>query len=144
LDSETGKNVAGDRRRHPRFADDAQVLCVADEATGGFHPARLTEISIDGMRLVADRPFEAGSQLYTGVFLEEAQEPLVMLGVVQHCDRGPAGATLGVEFLSVTEDQRLALAKLGDYLKRRHGASATVVTVHPAPAIRRIGEERWW
>jgi hypothetical protein len=143
VDSETGNRAARDRRRHPRFVDDAQVLCVAEAGDGGFHAARLTELSVDGMRLAADRPFEPGSQLYAGIFLEESQEPLVILGVVQHCDACPKGATLGLQFLSVTEDQRLALARLAEYLKRRHGEAAAV-TVHPAPAILRIGEERWW
>lgn len=143
MDSETGNQAARDRRRHPRFADDAQVLCVADAGTGGFYPARLTELSVDGMRLASGRPFEPGSEIYAGIFLEESQEPLVVLGVVQHCDPGPGGATLGLQFLSVTEDQRLALARLEQYLKRRHGKEA-LVTVHQAPAILRIGEERWW
>ncbi|MFI5401617.1 MAG: PilZ domain-containing protein [Planctomycetota bacterium] len=143
VDSETGTRAARDRRRHPRFADDARVLCVADAAEGGFYQARLTELSRDGMRLLTDRPFATGSQLYAGIFLPESQEPLVMLGVVQHCDTGADGAKLGLEFLSVTEEQQAALARLEAYLSRRHGEEA-LVTVHAAPPIRRIGEERWW
>jgi hypothetical protein len=143
VESETGKRAARDRRRHPRFADDAQVLCVAEAGEGGFHQARLTELSADGMRLVSGRPFATGSQVYTGIFLEEEQEPLVVLGVVQHCDPGPDGASIGLQFVSVAEEQRLGLERLGDYLRRRHGEAA-LVTVHQAPAIRRIGEERWW
>lgn len=142
MQSETGSNGARDRRRHPRFADDAQVLCVA-EADGGFHQARLTELSADGMRLATDRHFTPGSQIYAGVFLGEAQEPLVLLGVVQHCEAQGAGGALGLQFLSVTDEQRLALARLQEYLKERHGADA-IVTVHPAPAILRIGDENWW
>lgn len=143
MDSETGNRNARDRRLYPRFADDARVLCVADAAEGGFYQARLTELSRDGMRLVADRPFARGSQVYAGIFLPESQEPLVILGVVQHCDAGRDGTTLGLQFLSVTEEQQDALARLEQYLSRRHGVEA-IVTVHAAPAIRRIGEERWW
>lgn len=143
MESESGNRAARDRRRHPRFADDAQVLCVVDAGEGGFYPARLTELSVDGMRLASSRRFEAGSQLYAGIFLEDSQEPLVMLGVVQHCDAGEKGAMLGLQFLSVTEEQRLALGRLEQYLKRRHGQEA-LVTIHQAPPIRRIGEERWW
>jgi hypothetical protein len=144
VDSETGNRAARDRRRHPRFADDAHVLCVTDAAEGGFHPGRLVELSVDGLRLATRRPFAPGEHLYVGVFLEESQEPLVVLGVVQHCDaRNGDGATVGLQLVSMTEDQRRALARLKDYLGRRHGEAATV-TIHPAPAIRRIGEERWW
>ena len=143
MDSETGNRAARDRRRHPRFADDAQVLCDAEAGDGGFSQARLTELSADGMRLASERAFAPGSQIYAGIFLEESQQPLVMLGIVQHCDAAGKGTTLGLQFLSVTEEQRVALVRLEDYLKRRHGKEA-LVTVHPAPAIVRIGEERWW
>lgn len=143
MDPETGNLAARDRRRHPRYADDAQVLCVAGEGAGGFCAARLTELSLDGMRLHVDRAFPMGIELYAGIFLEEAQEPLVMLGVVQYCDPLPKGSTLGLQFLSVTEEQQVALARLEEYLERRHGEAA-LVTVHAAPAIKRIGEERWW
>jgi len=143
VESEKGKRDALDRRRQPRFPDDASVLCVEDAGEGGFSQARLTELSAQGMRLLADRAFEPGSQIYAGIFLAESREPLVMLGVVQHCEGGGMGTTVGLEFLSVTEDQRVGLAQLLTYLKRRHGEAA-LVTVHAAPAIRRIGEERWW
>jgi hypothetical protein len=143
VDSETGTRTARDRRLYPRFADEARVLCVTDAAEGGFYQARLTELSRDGMRLLTDRPFAPGSQLYAGIFLPESQEPLVMLGVVQHCDAEGEGATLGLEFLSVTEEQQAALVRLEAYLSRRHGEDA-IVTVHAAPAIKRNGEERWW
>jgi hypothetical protein len=132
-----------DRRRHARYAEDAQVLCVSDAGAGGFHTARLAELSVEGMRIETSRPFAAGEQLYAGILLEESREPLVVLGVVMHCDARPEGATVGLQFLSVTEDQRGALVRLAEYLKRRHGEAATV-TVRAAPAIRRIGEERWW
>ena len=143
MDSETGNRAARDRRRHPRFTDDARVLCVGDFGEGGFYQARLTVLSRDGMRLLSDRAFAPGSNVYAGIFLEDAQQPLVILAVVQHCDGDGKGATLGVQFLSVTEEQRSGLARLEDYLRRRHGESA-LVTVREAPAIRRIGEERWW
>lgn len=142
MGSETG-NGDRDRRRHPRFVEDAQVLCVADAGSGGFHTARLTEVSVEGMRIASDRPFEVGSEIYAGVLLQEMQDPLVILGIVQHCDTRKGAATVGVQFLSVTEEQRVALGRLSEYLKRRHG-DAALVTLHPAPAIRRIGEERWW
>jgi hypothetical protein len=143
VDSETGNRAARDRRRHPRFVDDAQVLCVEEAGHGGFSQARLTELSADGMRLASDRPFVPGTQIYAGIFLEESKEPLVMLGVVQHCDADASGVALGLQFLSVTEEQQVALARLEQYLKHRHGKEA-LVTVHQAPAIVRIGEERWW
>ena len=143
MESETGNGSARDRRRHVRFDDDRHVLCVADAAEGGFHQARLTELSLDGMRLTCSRAFEPGSLVYAGIFLEESHEPLVLHGIVQHCECGEQGAALGLQFVSVTEEQRSGLARLEEYLKRRHGDSA-LVTLHPAPAIRRIGEERWW
>ncbi len=143
MQSGTGKNPARDRRRHPRFDDDARVLCFADAEDGGFHQARLTELSADGMRLRADRRFAPGSELYAGVFLEESSEPLVLLGVVQHCEGGGDEVTIGLRLPSVTDEQRQALAHLRDYVTRRHGASA-VVTVRAAPAILRIGDETWW
>jgi hypothetical protein len=119
------------------------VLCFADAGEGGFHQARLTELSADGMRLNALRGFAPGSEIYAGVFLEESREPLVVLGVVQHCVGDGNDVAVGVQFLSVTDEQRQALARLQEYVKRRHGAAA-VVTVRAAPAIRRIGDERWW
>jgi hypothetical protein len=142
VDVETGKR-GRDRRRHPRFNDDAQAICLTQAGEGGFQQARLTELSMDGMRLSCPRAFEAGSHVYAGVFLEEAQEPLVVVGVVQHCDVAADGATVGLQFLSVSEEQRAGLARLAAYLKQRHGASA-LVTVRAAPAIKRIDEERWW
>jgi PilZ domain len=143
VESETGNQGARDRRRHPRFADEAQVLCVADEGAGGFHQARLTELSADGMRILSGHAFAPGSQIFLGVFLEDAKEPLVLLGVVQHCEPLLSQASLGVQFLSVTDEQRIALEGLQHYLKRRHGAPA-VVTVRPATAILRIRDESWW
>jgi len=82
VESETGNKAARDRRRHPRFADDGLILCVADQGTSGFHQARLTELSADGMRILSGHAFAAGSQIFLGVFLEDAKEPLVLLGVV--------------------------------------------------------------
>jgi hypothetical protein len=143
VESETGKERARDRRRQPRFADDAQVLCVGEEGAGGFHQARLTELSADGMRILAPCAFAAGSQIYTGVFLEEEQEPLVLLGVVQHSEGDAGPARLGIQFVSVTDEQRLALDRLQQYLRRRHGRDA-VVTVRAAPAILRVSDESWW
>jgi hypothetical protein len=143
VESETGKNGARDRRRHPRFSDDAAVLCMQGDGPTGFHQARLTEVSADGMRIAGAPAFAPGSQVYAGVFLEDAKEPLVLLGVVQHCEPSERDATLGLEFLSLNEDQRLSLQRLKDYLIRRHGAGATI-TVQAAPTILRIGEERWW
>ena len=35
----------------------------------------------------------------------------VLLGVVQHCDTGETGTTLGLQLLSVTEEQQVALAR---------------------------------
>ncbi|MCK6461063.1 MAG: PilZ domain-containing protein [Planctomycetes bacterium] len=142
MESETGKRAARDRRRHPRFADDAQVLCIADEGGGGFHHARLTELSADGMRIVARGAFAAGSQIYAGVFLEDEREPVVLLGVVQHCDADGAEAVLGIQFLSLSDEHRTALDRLRAYLKRRHGASADASK--GTPVILRVGEERWW
>jgi hypothetical protein len=141
VDSETGR-AAGERRRHPRYAEDARVLCVAD-AGAGFQDARLVELSADGMRLVAREPFAPGEELYAGVFLEDAQEPLVVRGVVQHCDPEPRGAAVGVKLLGATDEQRDALARLEAYLERRHGAEA-LVTLRAVPAIKRVSDERWW
>ena len=95
------------------------------------------------MRIQTDRAFSPGSQLYSGVFLEESREPLVLLGVVQHCEAEGSRANLGIRFLSVTDDQMASLRQLQEYLKRRHGTAATV-TLRPATAILRAGQERWW
>jgi hypothetical protein len=143
VESRTGRHAAPDRRRHPRFADDARVLCFAGAGRGGFHQARLTELSADGMRIHADRSFEPGRELHAGVFLESSLEPLVVMGVVQHCGGSGEDVTVGIQFLSVTEEQRQALARLREYMTRRHGASAAV-TVRAAPAILRVRDERWW
>lgn len=143
MESETGTRAARDRRRHPRFVDDAQVLCIADEGGGGFHHARLTELSADGMRIVARGAIAAGSQIYAGVFLEDEREPVVLLGVVQHCEADGAHAVLGIRFLSVNEEHRTALDRLRAYLRRRHGASSTAAR-QETPVILRVGEERWW
>jgi len=132
-----------DRRHHLRFEEEAQALCFEEGGSGGFHPARLVEISVDGMRLETHRELEPGGELYVGIFLEEAQEPLVTMGVVQHCEPRPGGATVGLQFLSVSSEQRHALEQLSQYLERRHGEAA-LVTIHAAPAIRHISEERWW
>jgi len=134
---------AKDRRRHPRFEDEAQALCFEESGAGGFHAARLIEISAEGMRLETGQVFEPGGELYVGVFLDQAREPLVTTGVVQHCAPRPGGATVGLQFVATTQEQRTALALLSDYLERRHGEEA-LVTLHPAPAIRHISEERWW
>lgn len=142
MESETGKERARDRRRHPRFAEDANALCMTEEG-GGFHQAQLIEISLEGMRIQTKCAFSPGSQLYSGVFLEEAREPLVLLGVVQHCEGEGSHASLGIQFLGVSDDQRASLRQLQDYLKRRHGASANV-TLRPASTILRAGQERWW
>ncbi|HEX5139143.1 MAG TPA: PilZ domain-containing protein [Planctomycetota bacterium] len=143
MESETGSQRARDRRRHPRFADDANALCITETGGGGFHQARLTDISSDGMRIVSPCAFTPGSQLYAGVFLEDAREAIVLLGVVQHCETEGGDASLGIQFLSVADDQRAALQQLQRYLSCRHGAAATV-TVRSAPAILRVGQERWW
>jgi len=143
VETETGSKRACDRRRHPRFAEDANALCMTEAGDGGFHQARITEISSDGMRILTGCAFSPGSQLYAGVFLEEEQEPLVLLGVVQHVEADGPDTSLGIRFLSVTDEQQTAVAQLREYLTRRHGGSATV-TLRPAAAILRVDEESWW
>lgn len=143
MESETGNPRDRDRRRHPRFADDARVLCVASERGGGFHHARLTELSADGMRILAPCVLAAGSEIYAGVFLEDVREPVVLLGVVQHCDGDTAPTNLGIQFLSVTDPQRLALERLQQYLKQRHGPGA-LAAERAAPVILRLRDEGWW
>ena len=63
MESEKGKRDARDRRRHPRFPEDASVLCVEDAGEGGFHQiaaeARDNDRFLDaGSRQPRQLPFE--------------------------------------------------------------------------------------
>lgn len=140
----SGGVPAAERRRHRRFAEDISVLFVEDQGSGEFHSGWLSDLSVDGLTLHARRAFPTGSRLYLGILLRDRDEPLVALGGVQHCTRAEGGdVALGLQFLSVSLEQRQAIARLRAYLHERYGADAG--GARPTEAlVRQVTDETWW
>ncbi len=122
------ETLFAERRRHPRFADNLQVFIVEVGKSSDFHYGRLLYLSVDGLRLEVDRTFVKDANLYVGIFVQDTQEPLVVLGVVEHCAAEKDTTVLGVQLLSQSVEQRDAIERLRRYVDEIHKSEQSVGT----------------
>jgi PilZ domain len=97
---------APDRRAHPRYLCWVEAVATAKENTP--QPARLLDLSANGVRIALLRPLETGAELR--LMLPRGQGlPNVLTGCVARISRTSTGWEAGCTFDPPLADEQLAL-----------------------------------
>lgn len=97
------------RRGNERFTVDVAVL-----AGGDARPveSRVTNLSVDGARLVVPEPLPEGTRLRFTVAPEGKEQPIEIVGQVVWAEDAGGEVTLGASFVNLDEHTLLRLARL--------------------------------
>jgi len=94
-----------ERRRAPRFIASLNVLLSEGEAR---YVVETENVSVAGLSLRSEKVFPVGTQLHLVLGRPPELPPLIAEGIVRWSE---GGKRVGVEFTSISPDDRLALLR---------------------------------
>lgn len=108
-----------DRRKHERVNEELQAILVGEARGNDLRGARVRDISEGGACIELDGPLPVGAETYVGFFLKDDSQPLVAVARVVWSKREGKGHLLGLQFAHGGAAQRVAIARLTEYLQTR-------------------------
>jgi len=120
---ELANQSTAERRRHRRFLEGVRVRYRDLEGVAPGSWGRTRDLSLGGLCLVGGSVL-LGSHLALEIHIEDETAPVLALGRVSRLAEQPDGdCQAGVEFLWVSEEDRVNLARLASYFQTRYGTT---------------------
>jgi len=115
---------ADERRIAPRIAERCSIAfrAIRDGAAAARTTAETVNLSASGLCLVSPHPLSRDDHLALELSLDGHDAPLVAVGRVVWCDRENDGYRAGVCFTWLRDEDRKALAIIGEYVQERLGS----------------------